>query len=452
MACLLTLMVEALMTTHDDVRWFFENCQPFCQVYARRNPKTGLWPTVPRRLDHDVIAKGLRGEGDIGFFSEPMVDYFILDVDDHDPLGCWYDDQPSLLLEDRWKFVLRDIDVPPGLIVRTPHGLHAYWWFDRKVPTEFLEEEVIGLLSVARAEYRPRTDVPVRLPVLDRRLKPDLTPDRGPLMPPDRVPIEALFGDRLDPAQIRARFRRDGSGRSKSPGTRSSMTRKIEQAEETYGEFRNGETNEPFRSLLAIYYSSGVSEEEALTRITALVKKSATLGYRGGLLGDRERTRRVKGAYAGLQSTGVEPELRAADVLDEGWRGLAEFIASIGGWTGNARPGVERFVLELVAWVQHLDKVYADPARRVAWNYIYDSFISNMRQGYYPLPSGLLQRWRHDYREVLDVLEAIDVVEESPHHYSAGRYCRHYWVDLFRVLRKDSAITMTGTLSIVRPT
>jgi hypothetical protein len=229
------------------------------------------------------------------------------------------------------------------------------------------------------------------------------------------------------------------------------VTSRIERAEENYGDFINGETNEPFRSLMAVYYSSGLSEEDALARLTALVNRSATRGYRGGLLNERERTRRVKGAYAGLESTGVEPELRAAEVLDEGWRGLAEFIASIGGWTGNARPGVERFVLELVAWVQHLDKVYADPGRRVAWNYIYDSFIANMRQGYYPLPSGLLQQWRHDYREVLNVLDAIGVVEESPHHYSAGRYCRHYWVDLFRVLRQDSSITMTGSLSIVRP-
>ena len=192
-------------------------------------------------------------------------------------------------------------------------------------------------------------------------------------MSPDRVPIETFFGNRLDCAQIRARFRRGGSGGTTSPSSRSSVTRRIERAEETYGEFINGETNEPFRSLMAVYYSSGLSEVDALARVTALVNRSATRGYRGGLLNDRERTRRVKGAYAGLESTGIQPELRGADLLDEGWRGLAEHIASIGRWTENARPGVERFVLELIAWVQHLDKVYADPGRRVAWNYIYDS-------------------------------------------------------------------------------
>ena len=439
------------MTMRDEVTWFLENCQPFRQVYARRNPKTGLWPTIPKRLSDDLIAQGLRGEIDIGFFSEPMVDYFILDVDDHNPLGCWHDGEPSLFLEHKWKLILGDVGVPPGLTVGTPHGVHGYWGFDRKVPTEFLEDEVIGLLSVARAEYRPRPDVPVRLPMLGRRLKPDLTPDRGPLMPPDRVPIESLFGNRLDPAQIRARLRRGGSSCTTSSSSRSPATRRIEQAEETYGEFITGETNEPFRSLMAIYYSSRLSEEEALARVAALVNRSATRGYRGGLLNERERTRRVKGSYAGLESAGMKPELRSADVLDDGWNGFANYIASVGEWSETERPGVERFVRELVAWVQHLDKVYDDPGRRVAWNYLHTNFIANMRDGYYPLPSGLLQRWRHDYREVLNVLVAERVIEESPHHYRAGGYCRHYRVNPYRALRHESAIVMTGALKIERP-
>ena len=127
------------------------------------------------------------------------------------------------------------------------------------------------------------------------------------------------------------------------------MTRRIERAEESYGEFHNGETNEPFRSFLAVYYSCGLPEEEAFARVTTLVNRSAAAGYRGGLLNARERAYRVKGAYAGLETTGTKPKLRGADVFDDGWRGFADYVAGVGDWTDNAHPGFARFVRELVA-------------------------------------------------------------------------------------------------------
>ena len=98
----------------------------------------GGWLTVKKKLQIQLIGKGLMGEAGYGFFLSKMTPFFALDIDDHREKGrAWYGNHRAS------KYLMRKYErlserLPePSLTIQSPHGLHCYW---------FLEEWIVFLV------------------------------------------------------------------------------------------------------------------------------------------------------------------------------------------------------------------------------------------------------------------------------------------------------------------
>ena len=89
-------------------------------------------------------------------------------------------------------------------------------------------------------------------------------------------------------------------------------------------------------------------------------------------------------------------------------------IDDLGMKNAQERAAAERFLLKLWAWKEYLDGKMKRPEEAWAWDFENPRFRRMMAEGYYPLPSKLLRRWRHDYNKITNGLKSLGVIVESP--------------------------------------
>ena len=91
------------------------------------------------------------------------------------------------------------------------------------------------------------------------------------------------------------------------------------------------------------------------------------------------------------------------------------------------------------------------PEEAWAWDFENPRFRRMMAEGFYPLPSKLLRKWRHDYNKITNGLKSLGVIVESPYHYSTDlKYCKHFVLNLRRMQKAGSGLELAGTLTITR--
>jgi len=223
----------------------------------------------------------------------------------------------------------------------------------------------------------------------------------------------------------------------------------IEKAEHECGPFKNGQGNGQYLRLIKVYRRAGISQGDAVDRLKGiLARSSAYVGdIRTGLEGRVEASyRRLTGPAEGigLESAALRRDRHAMAFV-------TMVIDDLGMKNPQERAAAERFLLRLWAWKVYLDGKMKRPDEAWAWEYENPRFRKMMAEGWYPLPSSLLRKWRHDYNRITKSLSALGVIVESPYHYSTDlRRCKHYALNLRRMQRTGGKLVIAGTLTITK--
>jgi hypothetical protein len=449
---------------------FIEVFKPHTGRYVEKDPEKG-YHLKRAELTPEIIEAHLKGERVISFLTRVTRNVVGMDIDDHQS-GGWVGGEPAMRLTAKYREVVRLMRKQPSGVFKSDHGVHAYWLLAKCVPDktmiEILKERFGELLTdedMRIAEALPTNSAGLKIPrperYLDAELKPAVFPGFRTLVV---YPVEAIFGDALEPETLRYRraSRRASAGKSTSIPKGKTKTRPraieaaevkpieavtlgdVEKVEQECGPFKNGQGNSQYLRLIKAYRRAGISQGEAVDRLKGILVRS--LGYIGDVRTNMEGRvaasyRRLKGPAEGigLESAALRRDRHAVAFV-------TMVIDDLGMKNAQERAAAERFLLRLWAWKVYLDGKMKRPEEAWAWDFENPRFRKMMAEGYYPLPSKLLRKWRHDYNKLTNGLKALRVIVESPYNYSTDLgYCKHYALNLRQMQRTGSTLTITKT-------
>ncbi len=463
---------------------FIEVFRPHTRRYVEKDPVKGyLYKRA--ELTPEIIEAHMRGERVISFLTRVTRNVVGMDIDDHRG-GGWVGGEPTVILMAEYREVVRLMRTQPSAVFKSDHGVHAYWLLQRSVPDktmiEILKERFGELLTdedMRIAEVLPTNSAGLKIPRPERYLDAELKPARFPGFRALVVyPVQAIFGDEMEPDTLRYRRARrrasaENAARSKVKaeseaaeavgaagepsgtaavevkGSEAVTIADVEKLERECGPFQNGRGNPQYLRLIRAYRRVGISQSEAVDRLKGILARSP--GYVGDIrtgLEARVATsyRRLKGPAEGigLESAALRRDRHAMAFV-------TMVIDDLGMKNAQERAAAERFLLKLWAWKEYLDGKMKRPEEAWAWDFENPRFRRMMAEGYYPLPSKLLRKWRHDYNKITNGLKGLGVIVESPYNYSTDlRLCKHYVLNLRRMQMAGSVLGVTGTLTITR--
>ncbi|GAB1482166.1 hypothetical protein MASR2M78_09810 [Treponema sp.] len=282
------------------------------------------------------------------------LDYFGLDIDDHDDGGWFGPETPTNVLISKYEEAVRLVGCKPCALFRVLTGIHAFWFFDKPLPVRILRDIIEGRVGKA-AEFLPQYRMGLRIPTLMNCIDEGFAPKRiSSFHEIGRYPYKDIFKEEAESVEIRKRLKKSSLAiPMKKPSDRE---KQIEQVERDCPRFKNGESNESYCRLVGCYFGTGLSEEEATERIIAFANSSP--GYYGDLKNRGGAEAKVKQSYDHLHRPD-ELDLQAAYISrDSTMRAYIAKIATMMGRTKKAsRRRIEKFLIKLKAWIGFIDKI-----------------------------------------------------------------------------------------------
>lgn len=458
---------------------FIEVFRPHTGRYVEKDPVKG-YRLRRMELTPGIIEAHMRGERKISFLTRVTRNVVGMDIDDHQG-GGWVGGEPTTVLMTLYREVVRLMRIEPSAVFRSDHGVHAYWLLAASVPDktmlEVLKERFGELLTdenMRIAEALPTNSAGLKIPRPEKYLNAELKP--AIFLGFRRLvvyPVESIFGDSLEPDTLRYRraCRRANAKKVTSKAERKTREESktvaigsklpdtkpvdkvtladVEKLEHECGAFKNGKGNPQYLRLIKAYRRAGISQGEAVDRLKGILAQSP--GYVGDVRTGLEG--RVAASYRRLRgpAEGIGLESAALRRDQHAVAFVTMVIDDLGMKNPQERAAAERFLLKLWAWKVYLDGKMKRPEEAWAWDFENPRFRRMMAEGYYPLPSKLLRKWRHDYNEITNGLKALRVIVESPYNYSTDiGYCKHYALNLRRMKKVGSRLELSGTLTITR--
>ena len=285
-------------------------------------------------------------------------------------------------------------------------------------------------------------------------------------------PVEAIFGDEMEPDTLRFRRARRRANAKKAapkaegktetgatPGAEAAAEGKpseavtladVEKLERECGPFQNGKGNPQYLRLIRAYRRAGVSQSEAVDRLKGILARSP--GYVGDIRTGLEA--RVAASYRKLKgpAEGIGLESAALRRDRHAMAFVTMVIDDLGMKNAQERAAAERFLLKLWAWKEYLDGKMKRPEEAWAWDFENPRFRRMMAEGYYPLPSKLLRtmaaRLQQDYQRAKeswgDSRESLSLLDRSQD------IANTIVLNLRRMQMAGSVLGVTGTLTITR--
>ena len=288
------------MTDQEFSKEFFNVFNPEPSKYVEHNI-SGCIRTVKAKLTPELIEASLckESEKELSYFSKDgKIDYFGLDIDDHDSDG-WVNNEPTAILKERYGIAKKIIGQSPSLLFRSPRGIHAYWFLTELVSNSFLLHNLRKLFDgIKHIEILPTNRHSIRMPMPDRFLDDNLE--------------KCIFSgfESLIRYSIETVFKNSFSNEIEDTGITSKhlkpkkmhdVSLSLEQLEKSIMPLKNGNTNSVYIKLVVKYKLKGLDESESLNRFEKLIKNSP--GYSGNLLNNLES--RIKSSYRNLSSIGL---------------------------------------------------------------------------------------------------------------------------------------------------
>ena len=144
-----------------------EATRSFIEVFKPRTGRYSLWDeaAVPdergrkwrwqrTKLTEEIIEEAQQGRKLISFLCWSSTQYFGVDVDDH-VNGGWLGDEPTNELIRKTEEAFRRVGTKPCAIFRSPHGIHAFWFFDKVLPMLVIQDIIEARLGKA-FEFLPQ--------------------------------------------------------------------------------------------------------------------------------------------------------------------------------------------------------------------------------------------------------------------------------------------------------
>jgi hypothetical protein len=410
--------------------------------YDLNGDKYYEWFTVYNYLTDYRILKAITGDRTYGFFIGHCPRFFCVDIDDHQNNDEGY-------LRYLYNEVL-EVFPEPSMLIRTPHGLHAYYFLSIPVPELLLIGKAREMLQGINVEIKPTSEVGLRIPQDHKFLDPSsMYPlpfnfAEIVLEAYQYHPIE-IFGNELERKYIVEQLQ----DHSSSYHTAKVMERVLE-AESAYigvNGIHPGETNEAIKILVPIYRTAGFTVEESVERFAMLLARD----YSGELRNMRRLRQRVESYYRNAPETRFDTiPLPQQDSL------YIELIveALTAQLTGPTETAYQRSALTkrkatlreaiyiIESWVAYIDAVRSNRQKLAVWDYLYPYFTKNTAEGYYPLSRNILQKINKHYeRWLLDFLLSVGYLERAPYRYSKlYGICYYYRINGMRALQQYDSI------------
>jgi len=345
---------------------------------------TDNWRERPYYLTDKRIEKAITDKKPAGYFNTTISNVIGLDIDDHISAG-WIDNRtPTDTLKNKYYEVKNKFETP-SVAIRTPHGIHAFYWLTDKIPIQILKnltEQKIGKL----AEFRPTDSTGLRLPVLKNMLNPEN------LQPINKSEIRYiyphyLFDDRFTPNYQRELIKYN-------PNRLKYQTVKMIELESRFMPCQ-GATNDSLCILGCIYKRARLTIEEAVRRFTVLLK---SVNYTGELTNQHRLTKRMESVYKGAKDYSgqykrheIEPSLFDEPIVNS--------LVDNCPFVKSRHEPLRRFVAGILDWINYQDSIYQNKTELAFWNYLYPYYRHNMKNGFYPLPRSILRKLnqRHIY-------------------------------------------------------
>ena len=344
----------------------------------------------------------------------------------------------------------------PSLVVRSPHGLHAYWCLSEGVAWPRLQPLLAAVRTAwerkrdaegfgRKLEILPTPTSPLRIPRKDRILRSaDLEPLAGPASGEafwrglERHDLEGLIKEEALEEGKRRRPRpglpvrveaeevpQVGEGLIAEEDEIMRLHPKSRaEAEELLMPFRPGGTNAQLIKMVEGGKREGVGLEEVTQWILGWETRSRQEGYRGDLFSSERHLRdRIEDLFARSSATGAGAtrfmrlwnERNAEYPRDQELAGrLLGQLEVIAPQVPRARPALLRLLADLDVWRRVIDAAAADPASGL------DRHSRSCHEGgSYPLPHDLVHRLHSRHDRIFPLLMAAGIVEEDT---GLGRY------------------------------
>jgi hypothetical protein len=383
------------------------------------------WRWQRAKLTEEIIEEAQQGRILISFLCLSNTRFFGLDIDDH-VNGGWLENEPTNELIKRTEDAFKLVGAKPCAMFRSPHGLHAFWFFDKELPILVIQELIEARIGTT-CEFLPQYKTGIRMPTLEDCI------DEGfgkknirSFTEISTYPYKEVFSEDAEPATIRKRLKEHS--RAVPMKRAGSPEKRIELEERAYPPFKNHESNDTYCRLVGIYFKEKLPEAKAIERIMAFALGSP--GYVGDLKNRGGAETRVHQSYASLKTLidyQVEPDYILRDP------GVQAYVVKLTTKLGiahkkAARRRLERFIGYLKAWVDFMDRIGQNYEWKAYWTHVYPGFAKYYKEGYLPVPSGNLKKWNSHYTDFFDDLVSAGVMQESPYNYSTHGRCKYYTI------------------------
>lgn len=370
------------------------------------------WANLKKRLTTHIINDALFGESsNIAYFASSYTRMISIDIDDHLSKNAWHNDIPSSVIVRKYQQVLDRIKMFPSFVIRTPRGIHCFWLFNEKTPTNIIVSSTKLMMEGVDVEIRPTMNEALRIPNF-----------------PSAVNVSDLKSIIINPTELKIyrlaeliTFYLPQNQQERDNARMVSLP--IYKAEKKVMEtLCNGSTNNELCYLTGIYKSNGFSEDAAVAGFTKLLNNA---GYSGPLT-EREITNRVHCLYRGEAYNQVYHEYDISAHQD-----LINRLMVIMGamYSKRALKGILALMVGILQYNEKQNMIYNDAGMRAEYNYLNTYFIADMKYGFTPLPSILLQSLNKRYAKYIKVFQAIGFLTMSDTNYKTGSYCKSYYIE-----------------------
>jgi hypothetical protein len=419
------------MANEQFVHDFFIIFNPETKKYVKRS-FNGRMQTVRSSLTEKLITNALDGmvhEKFSFFVKTGKNDYFGIDIDDHKD-GGWTNDQPTVLLLEKYDAAIRAIGKKPSVLFCSNRGIHAFWFLKEPIPNKILEGALRKMFKeIVSVEILPTNNhslaIPSPLDYINTELAKTAFLGFDNM---ERYSIEEIFGSK-NLSEILKQDVADGEPAIKKTNS-FNHKKTLEEIEAKILPLKKGQTNAVYKKLVAQYKIHNLSEDEAYNRFAALVHKSP--GYSGKLLSgleDRIRTsynRMTNINFAqmpSLSDLNRDPKVRL--IIDNSIRAMKlDKPARV-----RMKNSMTDFLLNIISWKNVIDALFKDHEMAYYREYLYPGVWGRYKEGYYPLPYSLLRKWNVHYDRPLKLLKTHGILVESPYGYSTTlKRCKYYQI------------------------
>lgn len=408
----------------NQVETFIDNLNPYRKKYCSYEFignsifKGYDWRFKERFLSDSIIVKAIEGTKEAAFYITNYTSFVAFDIDDHKGRGIGY----LMSIYDR---VVEKVGVNPSLIFKSPRGMHLYYLFNQKVPTDIVCRTAKDRLNGVRVEIKPTQNTSLRIPRESTCIDPET-------MQALNLPYPVLFSKALKyhPAQVFDEtvlpevVRKSLTSRRHTLKILKEMPA-IEQLENSLMPFVSGNTNNTFLTLCNKYRCCKLDIDEAYFRFSICLENSPF--YFGDLRNPKRLKQRIKAEYKKNADFVPVPRSPEKGIFTDT---IIDNIVSLSPFAPQRNQPIRRFLSNLLSWKAYQDSILNDKRELAIWDYLYPYYRGNRKEGLYPLPKSLLRRWNDRYNELLPFMKKIGLLKASIYCYSKNLHiCKYYKIN-----------------------